>query len=78
MDIDKTLSNFIYKEDLVTFIRTLPDESRGVLCFTVPTGETDEDGDETEAVQYRSYGAVNCGEAVLLGMEIIDFARGIN
>ena len=77
MDIDKALTNFTNKEDLVTFIRDLPQDSTGVLCFRCPSPNLSEDGEELELLKYKSYGELTVGDAVLLGLEIVDFARGI-
>ena len=75
-DLMGMLTNFTTREDLVSFIRTLPDDARGVLCFIVPSDETDEEGGAMELYKYKSYGSINTAEAVLLGLEIMDFARG--
>jgi hypothetical protein len=77
MDIDKTLSHFISKEDMVSFIRDLSADSTGVLCFRCPSDKLDEDGNELELVMYKSYGDMSTADAVLLGHEIIDLARGL-
>lgn len=76
MDLDEALTSIVDKESLLDFIRKLPAKTEGVFCFRVPTGETDEDGYEMERLLYRSFGNVTIADAVLLGHEIIDFARG--
>ena len=76
MDIDKQLANITHKEDLVSFIRDLPANSTGVLCFRVPSTEIDEDGDQVEYIQYRGYGDMTAGDAFLLCHEASDLARG--
>ena len=76
MDIDKHLNNLIHKEDLVSFIRDLPEGSTGIVCFLTPTTEVDEDGEPLELLKYRTFGAMTNGDAFLLAHEAADMARG--
>jgi hypothetical protein len=77
VDIDKHLNNIISKEDLVSFIRDLPDNSTGIVCFSTPTDELDEDGQPLELLKYRTFGTMSNGDAFMMAHEAADMARGL-
>ena len=77
MDIDKHLNQLIHKEDLVSFIRDLPENSTGIVCFLTPTDKLDDDGEPLELLKYRTYGAMSNGDAFLMAHEAADMARGL-
>lgn len=79
MDIDKELSKFASKNDLLQYVKDLPDDSKGVMVFTYTQKVDLEDGEEPEDIEissYKEYGEITPGEVLMLAHDLIDFARG--
>lgn len=79
MDINKVLNGFASKDDLIQYIKELPDDAKGVLIFQYNGKLDTEDGEEVEATvsSYKEYGEITPGEILLMAHDIIDFARGV-
>jgi len=79
--MDNNIENFLTalanKSDLIKFITDLPEAATGILCFSVPSDELSDDGEELELLKYRSYGNMTKGDAFLMCQEAQDMIRGL-
>lgn len=79
MDVNKMLNSFANKDDLIQYVKELPDDAKGVLIFKYEGDMEMEDGEKIEAVvsSYKEYGEISPGEILLMAHDIIDFARDV-